>query len=163
MYYFYKQNKIPPCPSFEKGIEIRKQTPNPVVQDMHAMQMGKKKFYYFMVMTFLCRGFRRVFKEYDVVINNKIVSKAVLISKVPIYKFLPRKGIHVCYCETIPEERGKGYYPLLLSYIQNDMPEKNLYMIVEETNTASIKGIEKSGFKRYANGQKLSNGQFVEL
>ena len=112
--------------------------PHHFVHNMSSMQMGKKRFLYFQFMTILYRGFRRVFKEYDILIDNKIVCKAVLISKVPIYEFLPKKGIHVCYCETIPEARGKGYYPLLLSYIQNDMLEKNLYMIVDENNYSSV-------------------------
>lgn len=160
MLYFYKQGEIPPRPEIPEGIEIRRQNPHPVVCNMSAMQMGKKKYLYFQFLTFLCRGFKRVFREYDVLIGNKIVSKAVLISKVPIYEFLPKKGVHVCYCETVPEARGKGYYPLLLKYIQNDMPEKNLYMIVDVTNNASIKGIEKSGFVRFAEGSKNSKGVF---
>lgn len=162
MYYLYKQGIIPPSPNIPEGIEIRRQKPHPFVHKMSAMQIGKKKYYYYRFMTFLCRGFRRVFKEYDVLINNEIVSKAVLISKVPTYGFLPDKGIHVCYCETIPEVRGRGYYPLLLRYIQNDMPENNLYMIVDVNNDASIKGIEKAGFVRYGEGQKLANGKIVE-
>ncbi len=162
MYYFYRQNQVQSLPPLPEGMIIKKQTPNKFVPKMHSMQMGRKRFYYFSVMTFLFRGFSRVFKEYDIIINNEIISKAVLISKVPIYKFLPKDGIHLCYCETIPEARGKGYYPLLLNYIQNDMPKKNLYMIVDVTNSASIRGIEKAGFVRYAMGEKMSNGYFVE-
>ena len=127
------------------------------------MQMGRMKYFYYQLMTFIYRGFKRVFKEYDVVIDNTIVSKAVLISKVPVYKFLPKNGIHICYCETVPEARGKGYYPLLLKYIQNDMLNQDFYMIVDEDNISSIKGIEKAGFIRYANGQKTLDGRFVEL
>ncbi len=130
---------------------------------MSIMQMGRMKYFYYQLMTFIYRGFKRVFKEYDVVIDNTIVSKAVLISKVPVYKFLPKNGIHICYCETVPEARGKGYYPLLLKYIQNDMLNQDFYMIVDEDNISSIKGIEKAGFIRYANGQKTLDGRFVEL
>ena len=75
-------------------------------------------------------------------------------------KFLPLKGVHLCYCETIEKERGHGYYPLLLKYIQSDV-KKSLYMVVKESNTASIKGIEKAGFVKYASGRKLTNGHFV--
>lgn len=162
MYYFYKQGTIPPCPQLPNGVEIKKGTPNPFVPGMSEMQIGKKKYLYYQIMTLLNRGLHRVFEEYDVIVDNKVVSKAVLISKVPVYKFLPKKGIHVCYCETIPEARGNGYYPMLLSYIQNDKTQKNLYMIVEEHNLSSIKGIEKTGFVRYALGDKLNFGCFVE-
>ena len=161
MFYFYKQSIIPPCPILDDGIEIRETVPSPWVPDMHQMQIGKKKYYYYQLMTFICRGFKRIFKEYDVVINDRVVSKAVLISKVPIYKFLPTNGTHICYCETIPESRGKGYYPLLLSYILNDMPGEEFYMIVDENNIPIIKGILKAGFVKYATGVKRKDGTFV--
>ena len=161
MYYFYKQGIIPPILKLPEGINICKCNPNPFVKDMHFMQMGKKKFYYYQLMSFIYRGLKRVFVEYDIVLDNRILSKAVVISKVPIFKFLPRTGLHVCYCETIPEARGKGYYPLLLNYIQNDLYNYELYMIVDDKNTASIKGIEKAGFIKYAEGIKKNNGTFV--
>ena len=160
MYYFYKQGEIPSKPIIPDGLTIIKQRPHPIVKNMSAMQIGKRRWYYHQFMTFLYKGFSRVFEEYDVVIDNIIVSKAVLISKVPIYKFLPKNGIHVCYCETIPEARGKGYYPLLLKFIQNDMPKKELYMVVDVNNNASIKGIERAGFIKYAEGDKNKKGVF---
>lgn len=164
MYYLYKQGTIPKVPVFDrKVITIKKQIPNPLVKNMHSMQMGRKDYLYFMVMTFLVRGFSRVFIEYDIIVDNEVVSKAVLISKVPKYKFLPAKGVHLCFCETIEKARGNGYYPLLLSFIQNDNPQMELYMIVDENNNSSIRGIEKAGFVKYANGLKLPNGQIVEI
>ena len=161
MYYFYKQGVIPSQPTLPAGVIIKRQIPKPFVKNMYSMQMGKKRFCYFFLMTFLYRGISRVFKEYDVIIEDEVVSKAVLVSKVPIYHFLPKGGVHLCYCETISEARGHGYYPLLLSYIQNDNPQMELFMIVEETNYASIRGIEKAGFVKYAKGEKLENGKFV--
>lgn len=163
MYYLYKQGVIPSMPMLAEGAIIKKRLPKSHVNDMHFMQMGVKRFWYFMVMSFLFRGFSRVFVEYDYIVNQTIVSKAVLISKVPLYKFLPSKGIHLCYCETIIGARGKGYYPQLLSYIQNDNPDMDLYMVVDETNNASIRGIEKAGFERCGKVEKLNNGVFVEV
>jgi hypothetical protein len=161
MYFFYKQGVMPPPPILEEGMTIRKQRPKPCVEGMRFMQIGVKRYWYFEVMTFLYRGFSRVFEEYDIVLDNRIVSKAVLISKVPKYQFLPPRGIHLCFCETIEDSRGKGYYPLLLSYIQNNNPTKELYMVVDENNHSSIRGIEKAGFVRYAVGNRLPNGRFV--
>ena len=163
MYYLYKQGAIPAKPTLEGSIIIKKQLPNPYVKNMQSMQMGVRRFWYFMVMSFLFRGFSRVFVEYDYIVNQVIVSKAVLISKVPLYKFLPAKGVHLCYCETIQEARGKGYYPQLLSYIQNDFRSDELYMVVDETNNASIRGVEKAGFERSGRVEKLKNGVFVEI
>ena len=78
-----------------------------------------------------------------------------------LYEFLPSDGVHLCYCETASDERGKGYYPMLLRHIRARYPRKDLQMIVYEDNTASIKGIEKAGFIRYAEGRKTSDGRFV--
>lgn len=163
MYFFYKQGKVPNMPTLTEGYTIIKKRPKPYVEGMHSLQIGWKRYVYFIIMTFLCGGFSRVFEEYDIVKNGIILSKAVLISKVPIYKFLPSNGVHLCYCETISEARGKGLYPLLLSYIQNVYKKYDLYMIVDESNLPSIKGIEKAGFVRYAKGEKMANGVFVEL
>lgn len=163
MYYLYKQGVLPPVPMLAEGAIIKKRLPKPHVKDMHVMQMGVKRFWYFMVMSFLFRGFSRVFVEYDYIVNQVIVSKAVLISKAPLYKFLPAKGVHLCYCETIQEARGKGYYPQLLSYIQNDFRSDELYMVVDENNNASIRGVERAGFERCGRVEKLKNGVFVEI
>lgn len=93
--------------------------------------------------------------------GDKILCKALLMSKIPEYEFLPDDGIHICYCETASDERGKGFYPMLLRYIRARYPRKDLYMTVYEDNVASIKGIEKAGFVRYAEGQKNSERHFV--
>lgn len=163
MYYLFRQDMLPQPPNLEEGAAIKKRVPHPFVKDMKSMQIGKRRFWYFFVMSFLCRGFSRVFKEYDLILNGRIVSKAVLVSKVPIYRFLPSKGIHLCYCETVPDERGKGYYPLLLSYIQHDFHSGDLFMVVDENNAASLRGVEKAGFVKYGIGQKKNNGVFVEV
>ena len=161
MYYLYKQGIIPQTPELSDNLSIVRQPPHPFIDKVDSMQMGRRRFWYFTIMTFLCRGIFRVFEEYDVIKDGIIVSKAVLISKVPLYRFLPRKGIHLCYCETIPEARGKGYYPMLLSYIQNQHKGNNLYMIVDEKNISSIRGIEKAGFVRCGKVEKQSDGIFV--
>ena len=161
MYFFYKQGNAPVSVTVPEGINISKCKPRPLVANMHSMQIGRRKVIYYEIMTFLFRGFARTFIEYDVIKNNVVVSKAVLISKVPEYKFLPRKGVHLCYCETILEERGHGYYPLLLNYIQNDLSSVELYMIVDCQNIASNRGVEKAGFVKYGIGVKNQKKAFV--
>lgn len=161
-YYFYRQGKCNASTeriNLPKGLSIKKQIPNPFVSGMSQMQIGYKMWLSHFILSFLNRGFHRTFVEYNLYDNNQIVSKAVLISKVPIYDFLPHDGIHLAYCETIPSARGRGYYPLLLDYIQNAHPNNNLYMIVKKDNIPSIKGIEKAGFVRYAEGGRV-NGTF---
>jgi predicted GNAT family acetyltransferase len=49
---------------------------------------------------------------------------------------------------TLPNYRGKGLYPFSLeTLVKNN--DKTFFMIVESENIASIKGIEKAGFKYF--------------
>ena len=163
MYLFYRQDlqKKNIKADLPVGVSLIKTSVHPFVKDMNNMQVGKRKCLYYRIFTWLCNPFRRTFLEYNLVKDTKIISKAVLISKVPLYSFLPQNGLHICYCETIPEERGKGLYPLLLNQIQNDYPQRNLYMVVAENNIPSIKGIEKAGFIKYGKGIKNNRGVFI--
>lgn len=152
-YYYYRYLKsdkdISVIIDKRDDLRVKKTIPRIFVEGMTKMNLGKRAFFYHFVCTFLKRGFNRTFVEYDLCKNNKVVSKAVLISKDAVYQFLPPKGIHLGFCETVKDERGKGYYPALLQYICRINPTKDFYMIVKASNTASIRGIEKAGFKRY--------------
>lgn len=75
---------------------------------------------------------------------------------------MPNNGLHLGLAYTIPEERGKGYYPLMLKYIQADLQNEDIYMIVNENNYSSIRGIEKAGFVQYSKGVKNRFGVFVK-
>ena len=99
------------------------------------------------------------FCEYQLINkNNKVVSKAELVSWIPIFKFMPRKAYHIGPCFTVPKERGKGFYPYLLNCIIADNPTAEFYMIVDESNLSSIKGIQKAGFVEIGRGYKDKYG-----
>ena len=70
----------------------------------------------------------------------------------PCYKFpFMKKGdFEIGPCFTYPEFRGQGIYVKVLKSICSCLGDENttFYMIVDENNTASVKGIEKSGFHR---------------
>lgn len=73
------------------------------------------------------------FLEYQVVAkDNTVLSKAQVIDKIWIFPFMKSKGIHIGPCQTIPAERGKGFYPYLLKYIMTDNPRREFFMIVDE-------------------------------
>ena len=97
-------------------------------------------------MIFILHGFKGLFTEYQIYKDDKILSKVVAMSYVPIYKFMPKNGIHVGFARTTPEYRGKGYYTLLLKYILEDLSGRDLYIFTEHCNIASQKGIKKAGF-----------------
>ena len=57
----------------------------------------------------------------------------------------------VKFCLTFPEFRGKGLYPAALTAIQRYLRERGYrrcFICVKEDNLASIRGIEKAGFRR---------------
>ncbi len=52
------------------------------------------------------------------------------------------------YCETAPWARGKSIYPSVLSRIAEDhRGYGDLFICVDSQNTASIRGVEKAGFR----------------
>lgn len=98
--------------------------------------------------------------EWQLYRNAKLVSTAEVISWIPIFRFMPCDGIHIGPCRTVPDERGKGYYPYLLRKIV-ESTEKDCYMIVNETNQSSIRGVLKAGFVEIGRGYKNSKGLYV--
>ena len=155
MFYYYRQGVKCSfdCTEEMNGLVFRKVIPECSIDRKKGMRIGPKRYLYLLVMTFLFAGFKRVFSEYRLErIDGKLLSRGVVMSYVPMYKFMPHNGVHLGYCITVEDERGKGYYSLLLKMIQNDIPHQDLYMAVDENNIASIKGIENAGFVRYSKG-----------
>lgn len=63
------------------------------------------------------------------------------------FKFLKNKDVEIGPCVTDFKHRGKGIYPAVIQSIVKDKGYSNdFYMIVDENNIASIRGIEKAGF-----------------
>lgn len=105
------------------------QLPDNIYITRHVPSWKKGRFVSFVYLTsWIYRLKHRVLYENDVVKDDKVVSRSLVMSKIPIYRFLPRKGIHLGLCYTIPEERGKGYYPLMLKYIQADLKDDDIEM-----------------------------------
>lgn len=86
--------------------------------------------------------------------EGEVVSKAELVSWIPIFRFMPKRAYHIGPCSTIPKERGKGFYPYLLNCIIANNPTAEYYMIVSESNLSSIKGVRKAGFVEIGRGYK---------
>ena len=63
---------------------------------------------------------------------------------------LKKDEIFIHYCETALEARGKNIYPHALSNIIEEHQDKEILISVNETNTTSIKGVEKVGFRERA-------------
>lgn len=103
----------------------------------------------------LVRGFYKVYHLYR---GNKLLCKAEVITWIPFFQFMSHRGIHICSCETVEDERGHGYYPYLLSCIIRLEKNNDVYMMTRTDNEASIRGIKKIGFEEYATGRKSRLG-----
>jgi ribosomal protein S18 acetylase RimI-like enzyme len=52
------------------------------------------------------------------------------------------------YCETAPEARRNNIYPYVLTKIVDDFKDrKKIFVSVNAKNVASMKGVEKAGFR----------------
>lgn len=88
------------------------------------------------------------FKIFYVKRNNCIAHTSYVVPKCSKFPFLRENDYEIGPCFTNPNFRGQGIYPRILSEIcHTEGNEKtNFYMIVSDTNQASISGIEKAGF-----------------
>lgn len=82
--------------------------------------------------------------------DGNLVHTSYVIPKCYRFTYLGKEDYQIGPCNTFPEHRGKGYYPEMLRYICASIGTENtvFHMTVDESNHASIKGIEKAGFQR---------------
>lgn len=98
-------------------------------------------------------SFRRFFRWsiYDS-INRQEIAYSHTTYGVPHFQFIRKLGggYFVGPDATLPSERGQGLHPLILWSILSSAKETNkqIFVLVSQENIASIKGIEKAGFRR---------------
>ncbi len=92
---------------------------------------GKAKIYYF------------VNSEESSVLHTSFV-----IPKCNKFPFMKKGDFQIGPCKTQVTARGMGLYPKVLNFIVNDIgyEKSKFYMIVNDNNPASVKGITKAGF-----------------
>lgn len=93
---------------------------------------------------------------YYVQSGNDIIHTSYVIPACVKFPFMDRDDLEIGPCYTYPAFRGKGIYPKVLSEIcrRRGNDTSSFYMIVDDTNLPSIKGIEKAGFVRCGSVQK---------
>lgn len=96
---------------------------------LHCMTFGKLKIFY-------------------VSVDDKLVHTSYVVPKCYKFDFLGKNDYEIGPCFTYPEYRGQGIYPNILRTIcqQIGSDDTTFYMIVDEENKPSIRGIEKAGF-----------------
>ena len=82
--------------------------------------------------------------------DSELIHTSYVIPKCLKFTFMNKNDYEIGPCFTYPKHRGKGIYPKLLRSICHCVGSKDtvFYMIVDEKNVASIKGIEKAGFTK---------------
>lgn len=101
------------------------------------------------------------FYEYQIVKQGRVVSTAQVCPRIWQLRFFPKGGWHIGPCHTISSERAHGYYPLLLQYIIETNPGRKWYMLVDQQNVASQRGIAKVNFIKYGEGIRSRWGCYV--
>lgn len=104
-----------------------------------------------------------VFYSGEIIHENWVSFDTLLPSQFGFDSRIPVVG----YGFTSPQYRGKGVCPYALSYLLNDMIDRNIsrkaYTIVSPTNSASIRAVEKGGFELIAQlkGLRILGGMFI--
>ena len=80
--------------------------------------------------------------------GEKLIHTSLVTNKSFKFPFMSENDLHIGPCITKEEYRGRGIYPKVLQKIALDSPQKTLFMIIEDSNIASIKGVTKAGFKK---------------
>ncbi len=132
-----------PCPT-EGKVESQK------ISFFHPFIRGEKKS----IKTFLVRilfyvqskgNFRIYYVREDR--ENTPIHTSYVCGASRKFPFMEREDIHIGPCHTAPDHRGKGIYRKVLRAIHTEScgKFKRAYMIVDEENLPSIKGIEAAG------------------
>lgn len=104
-----------------------------------------------------------VFHCGEIIHENWLTFDTLLPSQFGFDSRIPVVG----YGFTAPQYRGKGVCPYALSYLLNDMINRDIsrqaYTIVSPTNNASIRAVEKGGFELIAQlkGLRVLGGMFL--
>lgn len=91
---------------------------------------------------------RYIIKDKDKIIHRSYIYDAVFLLKV-----IQKKGPVIGDCITNKEYRGQSIYPYVINRITNEAiksGEKEIFIIVNQDNISSIKGIEKASFIKFA-------------
>lgn len=96
--------------------------------------------------------FGKTYCIYAIIHGNKCVHYSHVIGKGWRFPFMKDNDIEIGPCWTQPEFRSRGLFSSVLRNILSDFQEHQIWIFAEETNVASIRGIERAGFKFVGKG-----------
>ncbi len=149
--YFYKFT----CESKSRDINIDKMytvfvfEPSPLQLKLHPGNMLLYLFWYIFT-------FGRYSIYYIKNKDGKIIHYSHLLPKFFKFPFMKDGDLEIGPCWTHEEYRGQNLYPYTISRIVTDRCKNGrvFYMMTDETNIPSQKGIEKAGFSLFSKGVK---------
>lgn len=99
--------------------------------------------------------------------NEEVIHASYVIPKCSKFPFMSELDLEIGPCNTIKSYRRKGcYLHVLQNIVKKELAEQEgtFYMLVNEENIASMRGIEKAGFKRVGKVKKEKRRyQFKEV
>lgn len=124
----------------------------------HDRKYLKKKDYMWKILTL--GKYRKVLVLNE---NDDMMHFSTVIGPNFKFPFLKRKEAEIGPCSTRIAYRGQGIYPSVLKYILGSGWYQDYYMLIEDTNLSSIRGVEKAGFVQVAKVKKNRFGQWVKM
>lgn len=105
-----------------------------------------------------CFGNCSIYRLYD---DNVLVHSSLVARSKIKFPFLKKEDIEIGPCWTNADYRGRNIYPYILSLIIQKEIRTNgsAYMIIDDENMASIKGVSKVGFVN--TGQVVKKDRFT--
>lgn len=85
--------------------------------------------------------------------GDTLVHKSYVFEKVHLLRLFNKKGPVIGDCYTNKSYRGQAIYPNVINRIANEIlnnQAKEIFMVVNQDNKSSIRGIEKAGFTKFA-------------
>ena len=107
-----------------------------------SLKTGLVRFYFWL----LSRGRVNIF--YVQTDKGEILHMSYVLPRCFKFPFMKKRDYEIGPCYTVEHARGQGLYPKTLSHIvgSKQYGERCFWMLVKESNVASIRGVEKSGF-----------------
>tara|TARA_B110000495_G_scaffold149343_1_gene132210 strand:- start:15 stop:533 length:519 start_codon:yes stop_codon:yes gene_type:complete len=86
--------------------------------------------------------------------TNRIAHYSNVLPKIFKYSFMNKGDLYIANCFTYKDFRGCSLYPFALSYLGGRLNSNVIWGGVSEDNIPSIKGLERAGYKKVAEGYK---------